>query len=292
MMTIRILRTLIAVSETDSFSQAAERVHITHAAISQQMKTLEESLGLQLFDRSSRTPKLTPVARQVIEKARQIIDDYDNLATPDLTEDIFKREINLGAIPTTLTGLTPKAVALLKSKFPAMKIHVKSGLTDTLLADIGRGAIDAAIISKPHLMPAKMSFHKIAEEKMQLVVSKDEKGRDPIKLLLEKPFIRFNRSEVIGTLIDNWISQKNIDVHEAMELDSGEAITSMVGAKLGVSILPDHVVKPNHSTQVKRLDLGDDAPSRTLGLAYMESNIKILVIQELIAALNNIVDES
>ena len=109
-MTIRLLRTLIVVSETKSFSEAAERIHITHAAISQQMKTLEDHLGVALFDRSSRSPTLTPVARQVIEKARKIVDDYDSLAKPDQLEDIFNSEVNLGVIPTTLTGLTPKAI--------------------------------------------------------------------------------------------------------------------------------------------------------------------------------------
>ena len=130
-MTIRLLRTLIAVSETKSFSEAAERVHITHAAISQQMKTLEDHLGVALFDRSSRSPTLTPIARQVIEKARKIVEDYDNLAKPDQLEDIFNSEVNLGVIPTTLTGLTPKAIGLVKSRYPNMKIHVKSGLTAT-----------------------------------------------------------------------------------------------------------------------------------------------------------------
>lgn len=291
-MTIRILRTLIAVSESKSFSEAAERVHITHAAISQQMKTLEASLGVELFDRTSRTPKLTPIARQVIEKARKVIADYDNLATPNLADDIFKSEINLGAIPTTLTGLTARAIARLKAKYPDMKIHVKSGLTESLMADVGRGTIDAAVISKPHLMPTKLAFHKIAEEKMQLVAATDTAEDDPIKLLLQKPYIRFNRSEVIGTLIDNWMTSKNIQVTETMELDSGEAITSMVGANLGVSILPDPVVNPSHGAHVKRLDLGEDAPKRTVGLAYMENNIRIHAINALILALNDIVQQA
>lgn len=288
-MSIRILRTLIAVSESKSFSEAAERVHITHAAISQQMKALEANLGVALFDRSSRTPKLTPLANQVVEKARKIIEDYDTLTMPNLGNDLLHGEIRLGAVPTTLTGLTPQAIAMLKLKFPNIKVYVKSGLSAALMIDIGRGALDAAIISKPHLMPSNVAFHKIADEKMQLVVSADEPDDNPIKLLREKPYIRFNRSEVIGTLIDNWISQKKIRVSETMELDSPEAITSMVEARLGVSIVPEPSVRTSDAQQVKRLDLGADAPKRTLGLVYVENNIRIQIIEELVSALSEMV---
>ena len=287
-MTIRLLRTLIAVSETKSFSEAAERVHITHAAISQQMKSLEDHLGVSLFDRSSRSPTLTPVARQVIEKARKIIEDYDNLAKPDQFEDIFNSEINLGVVPTTLTGLTPQAIGLLKSRYPNMKIHVKSGPTSTLMADIGRGAIDAAIVSKPHLMPRKVAFHLIAEEEMKLFVAEDEIETDPMRLFQEKPFIRFNRSEVIGNLIDNWISSKNLPIVETMELDSGEAITGMVSAGLGISILPEAVVRSGYEMPVKKISLGQGAPKRTLGLVYRDDNIKIHVIKALRDAIDQI----
>jgi len=288
-MTIRLLRTLIAVSETKSFSEAAERVHITHAAISQQMKTLEDHLGVSLFDRSSRSPTLTPIARQIIEKARKIIEDYDNLAKPDQLEDIFNSEINLGVVPTTLTGLTPKAIGLLKSRYPNMKIHVKSGLTATLMADIGRGTVDAAIVSKPHLMPSKIAFHHIAEEEMKLLVQEDETETDLMVLFQEKPFIRFNRSEVIGNLIDNWIASKNIPIVETMELDSGEAISGMVSAGLGISILPEAVVKSGNESPVKRLSLGRGAPKRTLGLVYRNDNIKIHVIKALQDAIDQTV---
>jgi len=288
-MTIRLLRTLIAVSETKSFSEAAERVHITHAAISQQMKTLEDHLGVSLFDRSSRSPTLTPIARQIIEKARKIIEDYDNLAKPDQLEDIFNSEINLGVVPTTLTGLTPKAIGLLKSRYPNMKIHVKSGLTATLMADIGRGTVDAAIVSKPHLMPSKIAFHHIAEEEMKLLVQEDESETDLMVLFQEKPFIRFNRSEVIGNLIDNWIASKNIPIVETMELDSGEAISGMVSAGLGISILPEAVVKSGNESPVKRLSLGRGAPKRTLGLVYRNDNIKIHVIKALQDAIDQTV---
>jgi len=157
------------------------------------------------------------------------------------------------------------------------------------MADIGRGTVDAAIVSKPHLMPSKIAFHHIAEEEMKLLVQEDETETDLMVLFQEKPFIRFNRSEVIGNLIDNWIASKNIPIIETMELDSGEAISGMVSAGLGISILPEAVVKSGNESPVKRLSLGRGAPKRTLGLVYRNDNIKIHVIKALQDAIDQTV---
>ncbi|MEP4637384.1 MAG: LysR family transcriptional regulator, partial [Yoonia sp.] len=119
-MTIRLLRTLVAVADTRTFSAAAVEVRVTHAAVSQQMQTLEADLGLALFNRDTRTPELTPIGQEVVRKARQLIADYDNLAPSVLGDDGLSGVVTLGALRTTLTGLTPHAMARLKDRFPAL----------------------------------------------------------------------------------------------------------------------------------------------------------------------------
>lgn len=289
-MTIRLLRTLIAVSDAHTFSAAAKTVHVTHAAVSQQMQALEADLGVALFDRSTRTPELTPIARQIIAKARVLIADYDNLVPSVLGDGGLGGVINLGALRTTLTGLTPKAMAALKAKYPEIGLHIRPGLTGTLVAEIERGNLDAAIVTKPNLIPSGVVFRELTQEPMQLIAAVEEPEDDPIKLLKTKPFIRFNRNAVVGTLIDNWIISKRIRVSETMELDSPEAIASMVNANLGVSVVPDLAVKPQDAVAVKHISLGDDAPRRTLGLIHQDNHIKMLAIDELYAALAQVIE--
>lgn len=153
LMTIRLLRTLVATAGARTFSAAADVVHVTHAAVSQQMQTLEVDLGIALFNRSSRTPELTPIAHQIVAKARQLISDYDNLVPPVLANGGLSGVVRLGALGTTLTGLTPQAMAVLKAQFPKVRLHIRLGLTRDLLADIERGTLDAAIITNPISCP-------------------------------------------------------------------------------------------------------------------------------------------
>ena len=77
-----------------------------------------------------------------------------------------------------------------------------------------------------------------------------------------------------------------------MELDSLEAIASMVHANLGVSIVPDPAVKPFDRTPLKRVSLGVDAPERILGLAYREDQIKMQAIDELFDALQSVIAQA
>jgi len=291
-MTIRLLRTLVAVADNNTFSAAADVVCVTHAAVSQQMQTLEADLGISLFNRTTRTPELTPVAHEIVRRARKLIADYDNLVPSVLADGGLTGVVTLGVLRTTLTGLAPRAMAALKDKYPEVGLRLRPGLTSTLLTEIERGNLDAAIVTKPHLMPPGIHFRELTFEPMQLIAAKEETGDDPIALLTTRPFIRFDRSAVLGTLIDNWILSNRLQVSETMELDSPEAIASMVQANLGVSIVPDLAVPPRERVQVKQLSLGPDAPLRCLGLAYHKDQIKLRLIDELFAALSGVIAEA
>ncbi|MEN8841118.1 MAG: LysR family transcriptional regulator [Octadecabacter sp.] len=291
-MTIRQLRTLVAIADTNTFSAAANVVHVTHAAVSQQMQALEADLGIGLFDRSTRTPELTPVAHKIVAKARRLIEEYDNLVHSALGDGGLAGTITLGALRTTLTGLTPKAMSTLTAKFPEMRLHIRPGLTAALFLDVERGSLDAAIVVKPNLVPSGLVFRELAKEPLQLIASVDETEHDPLKLLRTRPFIRYDRNAVVGTLIDNWISSKRIQVSETMELDSPEAIASMVHAGLGVSIVPDLAVKPIDTVPVKRISLGTGTPSRILGLVHRENQLKKRAIDAVFDALSHAIQAS
>ncbi len=288
-MTIRQLRTLVAIADAKTFSAAAGIVNVTHAAVSQQMQALEADLDVTLFNRTARTPELTPVALEIVAKARELISAYDNLVPSVMGDGGLSGTISLGVMRTTLTGLTPRGVAALKAKYPDVGLHLRTGLTAPLLSEIERGRLDAAIVSKPHQMPVGVVFRELTIEPMHLIAAPDEVETDPLKLLAARPFIRFNRAAVVGALIDNWINARKIKVSETMELDSPEAITSMVHANLGVSIVPALAIKPPHAASTREISLGPNAPQRVLGLVHQEGHPKTRALDELFDAFKGVV---
>ena len=289
-MSIRMLRTLIAIEEHGTFGEAAKAVFVTHAAVSQQMKALEAEWGLQLFDRSPRTPVLTPIGRAVVAKARKIVREYDALIPSIIGDEGLHGELMLGAVPTTLVGLVPLTASSLKRTYPKLHIHLQPGLTNELILQLERGRIDAAVMSRPLNLPRGMIWQGVAEEELQLLTSQDCLADDPLQILKSNPFIRFNRNAVVGSIIENWLKTNDVSVTDTMELDSLEAISSMVLCNMGVAIAPRRCVQIVDPLPLRRMSLGPKAPVRELGVAYRKDTARERAIEEVTARLRKAVE--
>ena len=288
-MSIRNLKTLIAVADNGTFTAAAQAVHVTHSAVSQQMKTLEAEWKVAVFDRSKRTPELTPVGRALVVRARGIVAAYDGIVASVLGDDGFSGELTLGAVPTTLTGLVPFAVAMLKRDHPDLHVRVVPGLTTDLASQVERGALDTAIVTRLPVMAMKHVFYEIAREPMELLASRQTMSDDPVKLLRSKPYIRFSRRAVVGAMIEAWLQAQGIAVSDSMELENLEAISSMVHADLGVSIVPRRCVVTPNPLPLKRIPIEPGPGMRILGLLSRSDHVKLRVLETLEAKLHDAV---
>jgi len=284
-MSIRALRTLISIHRHGSFRAAAESENLSAAAISQQMRNLESLWKLELFERSFRSPKLTATGLALVDEAEVIVAAYDNLADKVRSGEEVSGELILGAVPTTLTGLVPLALTQLKMLHPSIRVRIVPGLSNQLLLQIERGQIHAAVISKPELLPKPLSFSKIATEDLVLLAAESAEDLPAIELLQSQPFIRFNRDAVVGRQIEAWLQNNGIVVNDVMELEGLEAISSMVAAGLGISIVPNRCIVESDHLPLRRIPLGGDAPSRLLGLVSRIDSPKAMVTKAVEAAL-------
>jgi DNA-binding transcriptional LysR family regulator len=284
-MSIRALRTLISIHRHGSFRAAAESENLSAAAISQQMRNLESSWKLELFERSLRSPKLTATGLALVDEAEVIVAAYDNLADKVRSGEEVSGELILGAVPTTLTGLVPLALTQLKMLHPSIRVRIVPGLSNQLLLQIERGQIHAAVISKPELLPRSLSFCKIATEDLVLLAAESTEDLPAIDLLLSQPFIRFNRDAVVGRQIEAWLQNNGIVVNDVMELEGLEAISSMVAAGLGISIVPHRCIVESDHLPLTRIPLGNDVPCRLLGLVSRVDSPKGKVTNAVEAAL-------
>ena len=277
-MSIRNLKTLIAIADHGSFTAAAGVVNVTHAAVSHQMKALEEDWGVQLFNRSTRTPELTPIGRALVSKARDVVAGYDGMVLSVTSEIGFRGNFSIGAVPTTLSGLMPAILRLLREEHPALFVRVVPGLTTELIAQVECGALDAAIISLPMVIPKTCNWREIVVEPMELIASQDAEGDDPVELLKSYPYIRFTRRAVVGAMIENWLQKQDFDVGDSMELETLDAIGSMVCENLGVAIVPRQCVPAKAAHPLRHLPFDPPPPSRVLGLLSWGDTVKPKVL--------------
>ena len=157
---------------------------------------------------------------------------------------------------------------------------IQPGLSAALLLQIERRQIDAAIITRPTSLPRSCTFHEIATEPLELLAPPQTKTDDPLFLLRRLPFIRFDRNAIVGQMVEAWLQEQNITDQESMELEDLEAISSMVMANLGVSIVPQRCVRNMNPLPVKHITLGDNAPSRQLGLVCRRDSGKSQMTEE------------
>lgn len=281
-MSISLFKTLIAVADTGSFSAAAEEVCVTHAAVGQQMKRLESSLGVALFDRSEKTPRLNQLGKAFVPKAIAVVYSYDSILD-DLTGDPqMIGELILGAVPSTIRGLIPKAAKGLVESYPDLHIRVVPELSFNLLEQVELGTVDAAVMSEPLRVHAKLHWMPFYEEELVLLTSPTVEESDPKRILATMPYIRHSRHAMVGMLAEEWLAKQKIEVHDAMEMGSLENLASMIAHDLGVSVVPNICVPDPIFKELKKLSLGPTAPTRVLGILTRADCSKLRLVQRLL----------
>jgi DNA-binding transcriptional LysR family regulator len=188
-------------------------------------------------------------------------------------------------VPTMLTGVLPTALASLRNSLPQLHITVSSGLSSSLIAQVERGAIDAAIISEPPTERPGLSWTPFGIESLIVIAPIDSPNVPPEVLLKTHPFIRFNKNAWCGQLIDEHLKNLGIVVNDVMELNTLEAIAAMVYHGLGVSVIPERNIQYPGSLPLKRLAFTRRAPHRTLVLIEKENSGKSHLTKELITVL-------
>jgi DNA-binding transcriptional LysR family regulator len=277
---LRHLRTLVAIADYGGFAVAGAAIGLTQSAVSLHVKALEEGLGALLFDRSKRPPLLNARGADLVERAREIVrlcaDLEDSLAGADIAG-----VLELGAIPTVLTGTLPAALASMAAAHPGLLVRLTSGLSAELARRVYKGELDAGIVTEPVELAAGLSWHPIAAEPLVVIAPEDAREESDHALLESRPFIRFKRFAWAGQLIDARLRDRGIKVRTSMEVDSLEAISLMVAHGLGVSVVPLRNIPQPFPPHVKVVDFGSPPVQRLVGIIERTSNSKTHFVRAL-----------
>jgi LysR family transcriptional regulator, hydrogen peroxide-inducible genes activator len=151
MPTLRQLQFLIALRAEGSFVGAAEAVGVTQPTLSAGIKDLETALGATLVERGRSGAVLTPAGADAAERAARAISEVEELVrSVQAAGEPFSGTFRLGAIPTIAPFLLPRALPLLKQKFPRLRLQMREDLTHRLVDQLRARTLDAALIGLPY----------------------------------------------------------------------------------------------------------------------------------------------
>ncbi|TPE50160.1 hydrogen peroxide-inducible genes activator [Amaricoccus solimangrovi] len=147
--TLRQLRYMVALAEEGGFGRAAASVNVSQPALSVQIRELETSLGVELFERRPREVVPTPAGREALIHARRVMEELGELRRISRWRGGLGGRLRLGIIPTVAPYLLPAALPLLRGRDLALDLGVREGQTQALLDELRGGALDAAIVALP-----------------------------------------------------------------------------------------------------------------------------------------------
>lgn len=132
------------------------------------------------------------------------------------------------------------------------------GVSLNLLSQVDAGELDLALLIKPPFeLPKELLQISLAREPFVLITPMGVTGDDPLQILAEQPFVRYERRSFGGRLVSQFLREQRLSVHEALELDELEAIVRMVECGLGVSLIPRAGLWLQRPTQLRVLELGE-----------------------------------
>ena len=264
-MQIKYLKTFLAIAETGSFHAAAEVMCITQAAVSMQMKTLEEQLKLELFERNVRPPRLSNSAKLILEQIKEIVEKSEKLVNNLSVSGQLSGSIRIGTIPG-ISFLLPETLLWLRKKYRNLQIRVFSHLTDELVSQVLSGKLDAAVISEPRVLNQQLLSRQIMSEPLVVLAPKNLTGSTDRSLLKDNSLISFNRKAEVSLRIEEVLKSQNIKVDPIMEIDTLETFQVMVQKGLGVGILPISSVRPHLRDSLYLVPFGSPPVQRIISL--------------------------
>lgn len=268
-MQTRALRTLVKIAKVGSFVHSADQLGITLSALSMQMKALEVELGVALFDRTVRPPRLTPVGASVVKEAHALLVREDSLLELCRPNEALVGHFKLGFVTTAAVRMLPGFLRTAQDVAPLATFAVETGLSAVLQEKVLAGQIDAAVVTDADGLPSQLSTSLLRREPFVFAAHEDLMTGGLGGLMAHHTFFHFMPDTGIGKLIAlALLDQPRPEGARSIVLDDLEAIMECVAAGLGFTLLPVPDVERYLTRKVQTLP-APDGLERKLVLAVL-----------------------
>lgn len=238
-MEIRQLKAFLAIAEAKTFTAGAKMVNVTQAAISMQIRQLEDEVGIPLFTRTPRRVILTEAGEHLLERARRMLREHD-AAVAEIAElgGVEHGRLRIGSASAEFaTVQLPHILHALKDAYPNSELSVSAGTSQTLVEKIMHGETDIAFVSLPVENSSITTDLLFSDEIVAIAHPKHplaKKRSISAAELAEEKLILGERGGNTRRMIDDFFNAANVRPNIVMELTRQEAINQMVENDLGV----------------------------------------------------------
>jgi DNA-binding transcriptional LysR family regulator len=271
-MEIHQLRYFVAVADEGSFSRAATKVRVAQPSLSQQIRKLEAEVGQPLLDRLPRSVVLTEAGRCLIDYAREILTSIgDARRCVDELKNELTGRLAVGAIPTIAPYVLPKLIGKFQKHDPEVTLEIVEDVTDGITRRVEAGELDVALVStcqqRPTLRRESMGNEPLLAllPKRHPLAKKTQVQLDDLKL---QRFLLLHEMHCLSQQVHHLLESRRLRPEMALAGSQLGTIANMVAAAIGVSIVPQMMVKDQAIPGCVSLPFAPPVPERELNLLY------------------------
>lgn len=296
-MNLRDLKYLVAAADTQHFGRAAQRCHVSQPTLSGQIKKLEDTLGLTLFERSHRAVVLTDAGREVTVHARKILDEVSVLESLARSrQDPLTGDLRIGIIPTLCAYLLPHLLPMLQERFPDLHPVLFEETTARLLDRLHKHEIDAALLATHHKEDGLADQHLFDEPlwvampvghqmSSQAAIDQGDLANVPLLVLAEGHCLADRVREICSLSVPKGGSAD-------LRATSLETLLQLVSAGQGLTLVPRLAVEHSRAagSGLIFVPLSMSQGYRQIRLVYRRSTSRMPALEALGTAVRESVD--
>ncbi len=226
-MDTRLLRTLLVLARTGSFTATAAELHLVQSSVTSQVKVLERHLGARLFDRLPQGARLTEAGRKAVENARDVLSAEQRLLDAVRGSTEVEGDVRIGAPESVCAYRLPQRIADAALRWPGISVHLSPAGTKEVLLGVRRGTLDLGLALDDGLVAPGLSAHPVGVEPIELVAAPGAVAEERYFLLEEG-----------CSYTDRFVRELTGRRPQITRFGSIEAVRSCVVAGLGWTVLP------------------------------------------------------
>ena len=260
----RQLRAFLTLEEERSFTRAAQRIHLTQPAFSALIQSLEDAVGVRLFDRSTRRVELTPEGSHFLRTAPRLVNDLESLVV-EMRELVSKRrgKVAIAALPSLAAGWLPRILADFAQQYPGVELSLHDALLEPCLQKVKEGEVDMALAAKGRDMSG-LWVEPLCEDRFYFVCRRDHALSKQTTIALGNlegaAIIHLGRGSSIRQSLS---SQAGLELlRTRLEVDHLATVTGLILAGLGVSLVPGMTLFHFRHPDLRIIPLAQDSDIR------------------------------